>query len=148
VKTRLPAFFAITLALVLAGCVTPALDRGAYLQNAKSALESGMSETRTAQLAAEARLAGNATRAFADTLITDSEGALGPIQQSFGGVDPASRADDELRTRVLEVLGEAEDALAMARIAVRRDDAKGLHEAVGELHRVSENLERVRTALE
>jgi hypothetical protein len=62
-------------------------------------------------------------------------------------VDPASRADDPLRATVLDVLGEAEDALAEARIAVRRDDAAGLRESVDELRGVGDRLEQVRAAL-
>jgi hypothetical protein len=92
-------------------------------------------------------LQGKLTRAFADTLITASEGALGPIQQSFGGVEPARRTDDALRATVLDVLGQAEDALAEARIAVRRDDAAGLRESVDELRGVGDRLEQVRAAL-
>lgn len=142
-RRLLPAFTAV----LLAGCVTPAFDRGAYLQNAKAALESGVSEVRTAQLAVEARLQGDATRAFTDTVVTTSEGALGPVQLSFGGVDPVDRRDDELRTRVLGELGNAEDVLADARLAVRRDDRPALRQSAAELREAGDRLEQTRSAL-
>lgn len=133
--------------VVLTACATPAFDRGAYLQNAKSALESAISETRTAELAASARLADRVSRSYADTVITDAEGAMGPIQTSFGGVDPASRADDALRDQVLTVLGDTEDALAHARIAVRRDDRPALDSARADLADLAEKLQRTLSGL-
>lgn len=128
-------------------CATPAFDRGAYLQNAKAALESATSEARTAELAASARLSGRATRVYADTVITDSEKAMGPIQSSFGGVDPASRQDDALRDKVLGELGDTEDALAQARIAVRRDDRPMLERARIELAERGQKLQDTRDSL-
>lgn len=137
----------LALVLALAGCVTPALDRGAYVENAKAALESAASETGTARLAVQARLDGRSTNAFADTVITDSEKALAPIEASFGGVDPPTQAEDALRASTLEHLGTASDALAAARVAVRRDDPaalgdaeKALGEATDELDQALEDL--------
>ena len=145
--TRRAAQALVLATVLLAGCVTPALNRGAYKQNAIAALESSVSETRTGQLAAQTRLRGDTTRPFADTVITSSEKAIGPIETSFGGVDPPSRADDELRHRVLDLLGDAEDALAAARIAVRRDDRPALRESAAALGRISDRLERAAAVL-
>jgi hypothetical protein len=138
---------ALGAAVVLAGCATPAFDHGAYVQNAKAALESAVSEARTAELAASARLDEQATKAYADTVITDSEGALGPIQTSFGGVDPPSRDDDALRAEVLSQLGDVEDALAEARIAVRRDDRPALASTRDDLADLADQLEQTRAGL-
>jgi hypothetical protein len=133
--------------LVVAGCVTPAPDHGAYLQNAKSALESAVSETATARLAVRARLDGRSTNAFADTVVTDSEKALAPIEASFGGVDPPAPEDDTLRTSTLEHLGAASDALAEARVAIRRDDPPALREAEAALAEAVDELEQAREDL-
>lgn len=143
---------AVALAVLLSvlpqtACATPAFDRGAYLQNAKAALESATSEARTAELAASARLSGRATRAYTDTVVTSSEKAMGPIQTSFGGVDPASRRDDSLRDRVLAVLGDTEDALAQARIAVRRNDRPALERARIKLAELGQRLQDTRDGL-
>ena len=148
VSATLPGLVPVLLSALLASaCATPAFDRGAYLQDAKAALESATSEARTAELAASARLSGRATRAYADTVVTSSEKAMGPIQTSFGGVDPASRRDDALRDRVLGVLGDTEDALAQARIAVRRDDRPMLERARVELAELGQRLQDTRDAL-
>jgi hypothetical protein len=131
---------ALLAALALGGCVTPALDRGAYLENARSALESAVSETATATLALRARLDDRSTNPYADTVITDAEKALGPIEASFGGVDPPTSADDRLRDSTMDHLGAASDALASARVAVRRDDPAAMRAAADELDAVTEEL--------
>lgn len=138
---------ALGVVLVLGGCIAPALDRGAFEQNAKSALESALSETSTAQIAVDVLLSGNATNAYADTVVTDSENAMGGIQTSFGVVDPPTPTQDELRDQVLALLGEADDALAHARIAVRRGDVSSLTDARQELEDASARLESARADL-
>jgi hypothetical protein len=135
---------AITLTLVLGGCIAPALDRGAFEQNAKSALESAVSETSTAQIAVDVLLSGNATNAYADTVVTDSENAMGGIETSFGVVDPPAPTEDGLRDQVLALLGDADDALAHARIAIRRGDVSSLRAARKELEDASAHLESAR----
>lgn len=134
------AVVALLSALVLGGCVTPAPDHGAFLENAKGALQSAVSETATASLAVRARLKDQSTKAYADTVVTASEKALGPIQTSFGGVDPPTRTDDALRKATMDHLGSAADALAAARIAVRRDDPTAMRAAVGQLGQATDEL--------
>ncbi|WP_140743670.1 hypothetical protein [Pedococcus bigeumensis] len=135
------------MTLLLGGCIAPALDRGAFEQNAKSALESAASETSTAQIAVDALLSGNATNAYADTVVTDSENAMGGIETSFGVVDPPTPTQDPLREQVLTLLGDADDALAHARIAIRRGDASSLTDARKELDDASAHLESARADL-
>jgi hypothetical protein len=134
-------------ALVLCGCIAPALDQGAFEQNAKSALESTISETSTAQMAVDALRSGKVTNAYADTVVTDSENAMGGIETSFGVVDPPTPAQDGLRDQVLTLLGDADDALAHARIAIRRSDGSSLADARRELETASARLESARAAL-
>lgn len=134
-------------ALIVGGCIAPALDRGAFEQNAKSALESAASETSTAQIAVDVLLSGKATNAYADTVVTDSENAMGGIETSFGVVDPPTPTQDELRDQVLTLLGDADDALAHARIAIRRGDVSSLTDARKELDDVSSHLESARADL-
>jgi hypothetical protein len=98
-------------------------------------------------MAVQQRLDGDAPRAFADVVVTDSESAIAPIESSFGGVDPPSPADDELRDAVMQALGTAGDALSNARIAVRRDDDDGLRQAVGNLQAAQARLRSLRDSL-
>lgn len=148
---RLPAprmpLLVLLLCLVLGGCVAPAFDSGAYTQNAIAALESAVSVNRTAALALRARLDDRATRAYADTVVTGSEEAIAPLEASFGDVDPSSRDDDELHASVMALLGDTSDALAVARIAVRRDDRSGMRSSVEELTRLGDRLEAAAESL-
>jgi hypothetical protein len=138
---------ALLLALTGSGCVAPAFDHGAYLENAKASLGSAVSEARTAELAVGARLDDRVTRAYADTVITESEEAIGPIEASFGTVDPPDRADDQLRDDILGILGDTEDALAEARIAVRRDDRPALRESQIALAELGDRLDQAKEDL-
>ena len=130
VRRILPALAAV---VVLGGCVTPALNDGAFRVNATSALDSAASVTAAAELAVQARLADQATRAYTDVVVTESEQEIDPIETSFGSVDPPSPGNDDLRDSVLDALGQAGDALAHARIAVRRDDPDAMRQAHDEL---------------
>lgn len=127
---------------VLGGCVVPPRDDAAYRTDAAQALQSATSETRTAELVLEHWLSGDATQAYADTVVTDSEKALGPIQTSFGGVDPPERGADPLREDVTGQLSDAESALAEARIALRRGDAPAVHKVVADLAKIGDQLEK------
>lgn len=140
----LPALAAV---VVLGGCVTPALNDGAFRVNATSALDSAVSVTSAAQLAVQARLADQATRAYSDVVVTQSEQQIDPIEASFGSVDPPTTADDDLRDSVLEALGSAGDALAHARIAVRRDDSQAMQDAETELTAAKDQLTTLRESL-
>lgn len=133
--------------LLLAGCVTPALDGGAFRQNARGAVESGLSEASTATLVVEQILSDKLTGAVADTSLSNCEDAIGPIEDSFGKVQPPRRRDDALRTKVLTSLGDADSAIADARIAARRDDRKALRTALADLESTSRDLERLEKAL-
>ena len=141
------------LALMLAGtvscggCVAPAFDSGAFTHNAIEALDSAKSETTTATLALRAKLDDRLTQAYADRVVTDSEEAIGPIEDSFGAVDPPTSDDVELRDEVTELLGNAADGLAAARIAVRSHDESQMRQSLSELDKLADRLEQKSEAL-
>lgn len=145
--TRRSYGLAILAALTLSGCVAPAPDAGAFRQNARGAVDSGITQTSTAAVVVRGLLAGRVTGPFADVVLTDAERAVGPIEDSFGAPQPPDRAADPLRTRVLGLLDDSGDAIAAARIAGRRDDRAGLHRALGDLDRTLGGLQRVKADL-
>jgi hypothetical protein len=134
--------------LALSGCVLPARDSGAFEANAEAALGSAVSEARTGSLVLQARLDGRVTNAYADTVITSSESAIGPIEASFGDVDPPVAGQDRLRTDVMELLGDTSDAFATARLAVRRDDVAQMRSAATELTELAHRMDEAREGLE
>ncbi|QBF47398.1 hypothetical protein [Janibacter limosus] len=135
------------LTVALSGCVTPALDSGAFRQNARAAVGSGLSETATATLTVEMVLRDRVTSTVADTSLSTCEDAIGPIEDSFGKVQPPHGGDDSLRTDVLDTLGDADDAIADARIAARRDDASRLRQALTDLRSVTTDFEQLKQDL-
>jgi len=96
-RHALPAVMLAVLALT--GCVTTAVNSGAYVENGKAALDSTISATASAQLALQARLSGDAPRTFTDVVVTESEQSIAPIESSFGGVDPPTPRTTPCGTR-------------------------------------------------
>ncbi|GAA2038297.1 hypothetical protein GCM10009740_33100 [Terrabacter terrae] len=127
---------------LLTGCVAPALDSGAFQHNALEALDSGVSQTRTAALGVQNLLDQRVPKPYADTVVTDMEEAIGPVQDSFGSVDPPTPADERLRDDVSGLLSDADDALAQARIALRKDDEPAMRQSVRTLRAVADRMQR------
>jgi hypothetical protein len=133
---------------VLAGCLTPAPNDTVYQAKAASAVEAAISEVETARLAVTTLLDGRATGAYADVVLTESETELGPIQGSFASVQPPhTDTADIVRGQVLDLLSQAEDALADARIAARRGDQAALGDSVSTLHQLGSQLEAAKADL-
>ena len=81
-------------------------------------------------------------RTYADTVVTDSEDALGPVEDSFGTVDPPTSADEKLRDDVGRLLSDAADALSAARIALRKGDATGMGKSLADLTSLADRMEQ------
>ncbi len=135
------------LVAAVAGCVAPSPDSGAYLENADATLSSAVSEARTVAQVLHTSLGGSTTTPYANTVVTDSEKAMGGIEVSFGTVDPPDEPSDELRDQVVTMLGDTADACAAARIAVRRGDRDAMRAAATELSSLAERMERYRGRL-
>ena len=138
---------AAVLAFTLSGCVGPGRNSDNYHGDASAAVKSGLSQALTAHLVIGQWLDNHATGEYADVVLTDSESALGPIQDSFGSRQPDSPRDDDLRSTVLQMLGDEQDALAHARIAVRRSDVSGLRQADSEITDTIDSLTKAQVSL-
>lgn len=145
---RLVRWWVAALAcLACGGCVLPARDSGAFRANAEGALSSAVSEARTGALVLRARLDDKVTNAYADTVITDGESAIGPIEASFGNVDPPVPGDDRLRDDVMSMLGDTADAFANARISVRRGDVDQMRSAATQLTELADRMDAAKDGL-
>jgi hypothetical protein len=131
----------------LCGCVGPARNSDNYHGDASAAVRSGLSEAQTARLVIRQFLNHHATGEYADVVLTDSETSIGPIQDSFGSRQPDSPQDDDLRDTIVQMLGDEDDALAHARIAMRRSDVSGLHDADADLADVIADLDKAQADL-
>jgi len=137
----------VLLLAAVSGCVVPARDDGAFRANAVAALSSAVSEARTGALVLRARADGKVTNAYADTVVTDDESAIGPIEDSFGNVDPPDPAQDQLRTQVMGLLGDTADAFATARLSVRRDDEEQMQASAKKLSELADQMDRAKDGL-
>ena len=142
------AVSAIGALVLCCACVAPATDSGAYRRNAINALDSAVSETRTAALAVQTHLEGRAAAPFTDTVVTASEEGLGPIEDSFGAVDPLTADDENLRQSVMSLLSDASDHLSAARIALRSDDTPAMRESIADLRHTADEMEEASQKLE
>jgi outer membrane murein-binding lipoprotein Lpp len=131
---------------LLAGCVTPATGSDSYHDKASTSVRAAASEVATAQLTVRLMRRDRIQRAYADETITASETALGSIGNAFGSVEPPA-GDDHLRDDVTNLVSDAEDAVAHARIAVRRADPGGLADAARELTKSADDLSTAEKAL-
>jgi hypothetical protein len=127
-------------AMCLTGCITPARNDPQYRAKALAAVEAAGSEVATARLTVTQRLDHRITRPYADEVVTANETALDAIDGAFGTVQPPTPASDGTRDAVGEVLSTAGDAVAQARIAVRRDDPADLADALAELRSAAGDL--------
>lgn len=132
---------------LLCGCVSPALSTGQYDRKATLAVQAGAGEVATGALVVQDDLDGKVFGTYADRVVTASESALGSITASFGSVQPPGPADDAVRDAVLDALAAGEDALAEARIAVRRSDREALARALQALHAAAAGLDAVEQRL-
>jgi hypothetical protein len=116
---------AVVLLLLLgAGCVShpvgPARTIAAYEGKARTTAESAISEVATARLVARAAADGRAFGPYTSQVLSAAEESLSGLDGTFGSVQPPGDDADQLRSRLSDVLAEAEDHVAALRIAARR----------------------------
>jgi hypothetical protein len=138
----------LSAALLTGGCVVPAWNDAAYRDDALKAAQSASGETETARITVRGWLDGRVQDPYADVVVTDAESAMDPIQASFGGVDPPSPSANQLRDTITQALGDAQDAVAAARIALRRGDRAKVAKAASDLEKVGTRLQRLTEQLQ
>jgi hypothetical protein len=98
------------------------------------------SEVSTVALTTRLLRGGSLQRNYGDVTISASEDALASVQQTFSVVQPPDKASDRVRADMEKLLGDATDAVAAARIAIRRDDTAGMTQAIGDLNTSAKQL--------
>ena len=136
----------VVAGLLLAGCVTPATGADSYQDKASTSVRAAASEVASAQLTVGLVRRDRIQQAYADETVTASETALGAIGNAFGSVQPPA-GGDKLRDAVTKLISDAEDAVAHARIAVRRGDPRALADAAQELAKSASDLSKAQRAL-
>jgi hypothetical protein len=73
--------------------------------------------------------------------VSTAEGSLSSAAGTFEGLQPP-RGADAVRKAATQLLSDAEDAVAAARIAVRRDDRAQMRRALAAVVHVANQLEQ------
>ena len=121
--------------------VTPATGAGTYRAKARSSVQAAISETETTRITLQNLERGRIFDPTADEIVTANETALGSIAATFGSVQPPA-GNDRLRDETAQLLSDAEDAVAAARIAVRRSDPAGIQDALTDVQKVAKQLDQ------
>ena len=98
------------------------------------------SEVSTVRLTTQLLLRDRLQRNYGDVTISASEDALSSVAQTFSVVQPPDKTSDQVRTEMEQLLGDASDAVATARIANRRDDKTAMTQALVDLNRSAKDL--------
>ncbi|MCA2226167.1 hypothetical protein [Nonomuraea aurantiaca] len=128
----------ILAVLLLSGCTSPAWDDHDYGLKAAQSAESAASSLEIVRLAV--RHEDRLTTSYLKTLFTEAVKDLGGVNSQFGGVQPPSPSADEVRGRLLDLTGEAEDQVTSLLIQVRRDGIEDPEAAVKDLEGVAAKL--------
>jgi hypothetical protein len=131
---------AILIAVLSAGCAGPTRTADDYRHKAAQTAREVGSALASGRLAAQQLLIGNATKAYADTIISEAEQDARSAQTSFETRQPPDASSRDLMKSVTDPVDQAASLLTDLRIAVRADD----HDATDSLqHEVDELLDRI-----
>jgi hypothetical protein len=132
---------AIGAVLAASGCATPEGDPALYHDEAVSTLQAAQSAVETVKIALEARLRDRTFSRAADDAVSGAESSLSSIAGTFEGLQPP-RGADAVRGKASDLLSSAEDAVAAARIAIRRDDRRTMRQALVAVGKAADDLDK------
>jgi hypothetical protein len=133
------ALLVAAAALTAAACTTPEGDPSMYRDEAVSTLSAAQSSVVTVQIVLTTRLQDRTFGRAADDAVSTAETSLSSTAGTFEGLQPP-RGADAVRQHATQLLSDAEDAVAAARIAVRRDDRAQMRQALDAVSHVADQL--------
>jgi hypothetical protein len=133
---------ALLIAVAFASaCTAPTLTESQYKASVVNAIEPAVSTIETVRLTLAQTERHNLFLNPMDIVIGGQEDSIGAVTGTFASVQPPNAALDEVRTQVLDLLGQAEDQIAEARIQLRRG-------RVGEAIKSIDGIEDISKALD
>jgi hypothetical protein len=126
--------------LAASGCATPEGDPSLYRQEAVSSLQAAQSSATTVLITLDLRLRDRTLGRPADDAVSAAESSLSSTAGTFEALQPPPGAD-AVRDAATRVLSSAEDAVADARIAIRRDDRTAMRRARAPLRKAVDDLD-------
>src|SRR3954447_13472320 len=128
-------------AFTASACATPEGDPSMYRDEAVSTLSAAESSVVTVRIVLTTRLRDRTFGRAADDAVTTAETSLSSTAGTFEGLQPP-RGADAVRQQATQLLSDAEDTVAAARIAVRRDDPAAMRQALVAVAGVAARLDR------
>jgi hypothetical protein len=135
------AVLAAAAALTASACATPEGDPSLYRDEAVSTTKAAHSSVATVAIVLRTRLRDLTFGRAADDAVSTAETSLTSTAGTFEGLQPP-RGADSVRRQATQLLSDAEDAVAAARIAVRRDDRAGMRAALVAVIRSADALDK------
>ena len=128
------------VAALASGCATPEGDPSLYRDEAVSTLQAAQSSAETVLITLHLRLRDRTFGRAADDAVSGAESSLTSTAGTFEALQPP-RGADAVRDAATMLLSSAEDAVAAARIAIRRDDRTAMRQARDGLGTAVDKLE-------
>jgi len=128
--------------LVLTACVGPAPTTSAYRVRASHSASTAESALETALLAVRTSQKGNLLGNYLEVLLSNAEDAVGSAQQQFDSIQPPdAKQDDDLRSKLDQLLSQASDTVSQLRIAARRDDQAAMAKNAADIPGLAKKLD-------
>ncbi|NHN54652.1 hypothetical protein G9U51_02505 [Calidifontibacter sp. DB0510] len=124
---------AVPLALLVSGCASPSPTMSDFQTKTRTTARAVAGTAAVAQVSAQAWSRGQLTDAYADTLVTEAEDDVSSIIQTYDSRQPPTAAAVALKGRLDKPLQDISSALTDLRIALRRNDRRGVAQAVAAL---------------
>ncbi|HWJ62190.1 MAG TPA: hypothetical protein VNS19_09470 [Acidimicrobiales bacterium] len=132
--------------VILVSCSGPARTDASFSSKAASTADQARSSVETVVVLVESADRHHLPEPYLSTAIAEAEDDAGAALTGFESVQPPSSRSDLVRSRTSEVVGDAVDLLAQARISARRGHAPV--ELLPELRRASVRLDSLAANVE
>jgi hypothetical protein len=141
-RARIALALAIA-ALLTQGCTAPAFNESQYRSKVANTAESAVSVIETVRLALDDATRHTLPIAPIDVTVSAQEDIIGAVAGTFSSVQPPTEEMDALRTKVLDLLAEAQTKVETARIELRRGDLDEAFSTIEEAAEVSTELDEI-----
>ncbi|HEY4377126.1 MAG TPA: hypothetical protein VGM93_08195, partial [Acidimicrobiales bacterium] len=135
------------LSLVLVGCVGPSRTETDYRRKAATTLDRVRSAVETTILGIEATERHHLPAAYVSVLLAEAEDDASAVDGTFRSIQPPDEHSDALHKQATDLVSDAVDDLAQARIVARRGDLaalspllKGLRATAARLQQMSDRV--------
>jgi hypothetical protein len=140
---RLALVAGIASVVVLAGCVSPAINVDGYRGKVSQSAKKMVGLVNAARLAAQLDLDGKMLHTITDNVVTDAEKDAQSVLSALDSVQPPDESSIKLRSNADDVLQQAASQLADLRIAVRRRDQPSMRSTLGDLGKTLADVQHV-----